>query len=920
MVVCSSCGAQASETARFCARCGRAYAYGDEPTTLHDAPTVAAWPHAGPTRTAAPAPSGADSRGTGLSTSPLSGAHGRFEPGTLLAGRYRIVARVGQGGMGEVYRADDLKLGEPVAMKFLPETVEADPVRLAQFHTEVRLARQVAHKNVCRMYDVGDVEGLPFLTMEYVNGEDLASLLRRIGRLPEDKALDLARQLCAGLAAAHEQGVLHRDLKPANVMIDGEGQVRITDFGLAAIAGTSRNPLAGTPAYMAPELLAGRDPSVQSDLYALGLVLYELFTGRRAFVATSVAELVRLQTDSTITPPTAIIKDLDPAIERIVLRTLNPDPALRPRSALSVAGGLPGGDPLAAALAAGETPSPEMVAAAGERSGVTNEYAIGAAVGVVLLLAIAAGASVQRRTLSRADPDKPPEVLIDRAQQVLETLGYDSRGAASRWEFTLDADLLRYVRTQHDVATTGDPVTGRPGALLFYRRTSPRALLPRNPLAAVSLEDPPLDVSGMTTVVLDRNGRLVSFDAVPPQKDASPQTANPPDWAALFRLAGLDPATFHAVAPQWLPRGPADAREAWEGSIPDGPPHVRVEAAGWRGRPTYFQIVTPWTKPLRMEENPASRGARILNAVTVLATLILLVSAFLVSRANVRAGRGDWNGAMRLGSVAVIGQLLAWAFNDPHAGAPAEELGRFFASIGESLFAGGMLFVMHLAVEPAVRRYWPHGVLGWSRLLQGRFRDARVGRDVLAGLATGAAVHLIISARHHLQWALGDPYPVASFGALRYFEGPRYVIGLLSSIIGFQAIYTAMWCIFTIVGLRRVLRSKWIVAIGAVVVFALLADREVFIDAPGVLWLNIAIALIVAAVIAALAVRMGLLATAACFVASFALGATPWTFDPSAWYFPPAALAFAMLAGLAGFAGYAARTGTVPPVSPPALP
>jgi serine/threonine-protein kinase len=157
------------------------------------------------------------------------------------------------GGMGEVYRADDLRLGQPVALKFLPATLERDPVRLAQFHNEVRLSRQIAHKNVCRMYDIGEADGLPFLTMEYVDGEDLSTLLRRIGRLPEDKALDIARQLCAGLAAAHERGVLHRDLKPANVMIDGHGQVRVTDFGLAAISGQVDQVRVGTPAYMAPE-------------------------------------------------------------------------------------------------------------------------------------------------------------------------------------------------------------------------------------------------------------------------------------------------------------------------------------------------------------------------------------------------------------------------------------------------------------------------------------------------------------------------------------------------------------------------------------------------------------------------------------------------------------------------------------------
>ena len=161
----------------------------------------------------------------------------RFAPGSIIAGRYRLVALLGRGGMGEVYRADDLTLDQPVALKFLPEGAAADQAHLAQFHNELRTARQVSHKNVCRLYDLGEADGRRFLTMEYVDGEDLASLLRRIGRIPQDKAIELARQLCAGVAAAHERGVLHRDLKPANVMIDGDGNVRITDFGIATSCG-----------------------------------------------------------------------------------------------------------------------------------------------------------------------------------------------------------------------------------------------------------------------------------------------------------------------------------------------------------------------------------------------------------------------------------------------------------------------------------------------------------------------------------------------------------------------------------------------------------------------------------------------------------------------------------------------------------
>src|SRR6202011_4369169 len=156
--------------------------------------------------------------------------------------------------------------------------------------------------------------------LEYVDGEELGGLLRRIGRLPGDKAIEIARKLCAGLAAAHAKGVLHRDLKPANIMIDGRGQVLIMDFGLAAIAdqGEGAEARTGTPAYMAPEQLAGREVTERSDIYALGLVLYEIFTGQRAFMTA----------DRKVTPGAAsAVKDIDPVMERVFARCLEPDAA-----------------------------------------------------------------------------------------------------------------------------------------------------------------------------------------------------------------------------------------------------------------------------------------------------------------------------------------------------------------------------------------------------------------------------------------------------------------------------------------------------------------------------------------------------------------------------------------------------------------
>ncbi len=269
-----------------------------------------------------------------------------------MGGRYRIVHLLGRGGMGEVYRADDLKLDVPVALKVLPEETAGDPARRDLFINEVRLAIRVTHPNVCRIHDVGEADGRLFISMEYVDGETLTSLLRRAGLLPLERAVGIARQICDGLEGAHDQGILHRDLKPGNLMLDPRGRVRITDFGLAVLAKSSASAVrGGTPAYMAPELHSGHEATVASDLYALGLVLYELFTGERVFEATSPEELARLHSEAAPTPPSTLAHDLDPAIEEIVLRCLEKDPGNRPTSAQAVAAALSEPQSLAAGTA-----------------------------------------------------------------------------------------------------------------------------------------------------------------------------------------------------------------------------------------------------------------------------------------------------------------------------------------------------------------------------------------------------------------------------------------------------------------------------------------------------------------------------------------------------------------------------------------
>ncbi|HUP65604.1 MAG TPA: protein kinase [Thermoanaerobaculia bacterium] len=271
----------------------------------------------------------------------------RFATGERVAERYRIVAPLGRGGMGEVFRAEDLRLGQNVALKFLPAGTRSDDQLMARLLSEVKIGREVSHPNVCRIYDLVEGERESFVAMELIQGEDLASLLRRIGRLPLDKGLVLSHQIAAGLAAAHDRGVVHRDLKPANIMIDDRGVARITDFGLAIATAAAEGGIVGTPSYMAPEQLEGRPVTLQSDLYALGLVLFELFTGRRVYESSNIAELKRFHRNP---PPhvRAFVPETDPEIERAVLACLALDPAGRPKSARRVAEMLP---PLETAIA-----------------------------------------------------------------------------------------------------------------------------------------------------------------------------------------------------------------------------------------------------------------------------------------------------------------------------------------------------------------------------------------------------------------------------------------------------------------------------------------------------------------------------------------------------------------------------------------
>jgi len=836
---------------------------------------------------------------------PASAPAARFAPGEVLAGRYRVVGPVGRGGMGEVYRADDLKLGQAVALKFLPAQLEHDEAFLARFHAEVRTARQVAHPNVCRVYDIVEAEGRHFLTMEYVDGEDLASLLRRIGQLPEGKALDVARQLCAGLGAIHERGVLHRDLKPANVMLDGHGRVRITDFGLALEAGEGGDgEVAGTPAYMAPEQFEGKAPTVQSDLYALGLVMYEAYTGKRAFAASTFREWRLAHTSTAPRAPSELDDDVDAPVERAILRCLEKDPARRPRSARLLAAALPGGDPLAAALAAGETPSPEMVAAAGGEGALSGRTAatwLGAA-----LLLVAACVAVARHgaDLGLSRGGKSPEVLRDRVRELLARRGLDA-GPADRADW-LERDYLpmrhladtdRAGRWRRRMAAWGPPY-------LLVHRQSPRLLASREILGAVTLEEPPNDVSGMVSVVVDSSGRLRRLEAVPPQLESRAGPATDADWAGLFADAGLDLAAFTAVAPEWVPPQPFDARGEWRGALPWAAEiEIRVAAAAFRGRPVYFEVLGPWSVPTRMvQATPGSRMRAASNAAMALLAVALVASTLVLARKNLRSGRGDRRGAATLAAAALALELYRWVFSAHHVPSVAREFFLFIDGLAYSLAVAAVLYLVYMALEPYLRRTMPELLIGWARVAERRYRDPRVGRDLLVGGCAGAFSALVL----YLANAL--PSWLAIRGQTPLSPNPAFLGSVKGALLSLgaplaEALVRALFVAGVLLVLRLALRRTWVAAAATAVLFTAAGGwgENPVLDAVGVAGVVVPMA--------AVAARVGIVGSIAFWHVFLVLTWAPLPLEPERWTFAPALLLLAFLAAILVFAYRVAQGG-----------
>jgi len=847
MASCASCQADLPADSRFCPRCGA-------PANAPAGATVGATVTAAPTPTPTPAP-----------------WHGRFEPGTRLGTRYRIVGLLGKGGMGEVYRADDLELNQPVALKFLPPRIHAGGAELDRLRAEVRIARGISHPNVCRTYDISSQDGQIFVVMEYIDGEDLASVLRRLGRPSRDKAVEIARQICLGLAAAHEGGIIHRDLKPANIMIDGRGRVRITDFGLAGVAEelSSDGTVSGTPAYMAPEQLAGGAASVQSDLYALGLVLYELFTGKRAFDSQDPAVIRRLQADSSPKSPSSLTPDIEPAVERVIMRCLEREPRDRPKSAYAVLGALPGGDPLAAALAAGETPSPELVASARVEGSVKPVVAIACVLFVVAIFGWRASASQESlKSFTRSDTE-----LALRAQDILAKAGIAKPPRFAYGGFR--------------------PKPGTKMVPLYWRRWSPEPLVNpslHNPTPTLFV--PPQAVPGSAMMLTDLDGRLILLEVV--TRAGSPRGADSlgagdpaghADWPALVTAAGYDASRMTRVVPSAHPASYTDSVTAW--SVP-GPrakdPPVTLLAGWLGGNIVHVSTTSTWgtsLDPFAFRNEPTGKSLYQWIYFTFWVFVPIVGGVFFAVR-NLRAGRGDRRGA-------TIIALLVFACNwlshlvvqDVAQNGLVATLTTMLDEIpiGDAVVNAVVVWFMYVALEPYLRRLWPRVLVSWARLVTGRNRDPIIGRDILAGFVFAAAAMAAVLIARRFGPTVGPAAP--EYDVLYPLSGTGYLVALVLGVVA-QLILVLMAFFTILLALRLALRRNDLAVIGA----TLLCSVAAFILlVPSYGPLEAAVRATAWCVcLGLLSMRFGLLAGT---VGVFLLQVTdmiPWTTDLSAWY------------------------------------
>ncbi len=833
---------------------------------------------------------------------------GEIVAGTILDERYRILGILGKGGMGEVYKAQDLKLDQTVALKFLPENLATNKEALKRFVGEVRTARQVSHENVCSVFDISDIEGRHFLSMEFVDGDDLSQLLRRIGRLPTDKAIEISRQICMGLNAIHKLGILHRDLKPANIIIDSSGKARITDFGIAGFEEDVQGAESrvGTPAYMSPEQRSGKEVTQKSDIYSLGLLLYEIFTGKQAVDSKTLDKQITSHNTKSLNKSTEFQEQLDPTVEKLIERCIEDDPDKRPDSAIRVALGLPGGDPLQVALEAGETPSPEMVAAAGKKGTLKPIVAFGLLLAAIISFGITMYWSSQYQIHSFTPLEKSPDVLRERSKTIIQKLGYQNPDADNADGFGMQAEYANSFFKEESKAPNERLRKGQPLLMYFWYRQSQKMIVPDD-YFKIRENSPPFIEPGSIRLKLDALGRLVEMVAIPerikPQTDKSET-----NWKLLFEAAGLDAGKFRETQSKLISPYFSDESKAWEGTLVDFEEiPIRVEAAGFHGKPVYFKIIMPWDKTL-IDNNQITQARKqasnIGNLVGISVAILFILGAVFISYHNLKVGRVDIKGAAKISVFCFLMLFIGFCISADHVASVGNEFQILIIIASHAVFPSVILFLAYLAIEPFVRRWWSNLLISWNRLLSGDFRDPMIGRDILIGALLG----ILTNASFYIGGLLRD-YLTSRQLTL---ANPTNTLGGFSNTIKHilvnsfaQQIVVGVGILLFLLMFYLVFRRKWVGTTVLILLITFLQSVNLF---PVRGWTYVILQLLVATIVYSAYAKYGLVTIISSLFFASILNLEV-TFDSSRFYFANTIIVAVVGLGIAFYAFYISLAG-----------
>jgi serine/threonine-protein kinase len=409
----------------------------------------------------------------------------------------------------------------------------------------------------------------------------------------------------------------------------------------------------------------------------------------------------------------------------------------------------------------------------------------------------------------------------------------------------------------------------------------------------------------MANVLLDDEGRLWQLKVTPPQYDESEDPAPAPDWSLLFKAAELDIASFSETPPRWLSEHYCDSRAAWEGTYPGQPEReIRVEACAYRGLPVYFEIIHPWQIPHGMVGYPQTADRKAQAVLYYLLMIVVLAAGILLARRNLRLGRGDRRGAVRLAYFVFLMAMISWLFRASHVWSLKWEIALLFRQVGSALFDAGMVWLMYIALEPFVRRRWPEALISWNRVLAGRFRDPLVGRHILFGAAIGIGIALWFGLMHFapelLDLPRAQPPPKPGLGDLR---GASWIIGDLFQNLR-EVIYIPMILMILLVLGRIAIRRQWLaVAVMAAIMAGL---NSVGTDYP---WLYFVVWLAVFATAMTCAVRFGIFALVVGNFYGSRMTSHVLTLDFPAWYVGGSLVILSLAAALAIYGFYISLAG-----------